>query len=184
MQAREELRAADADREAVAGRLQQAVDEGRLDLQEYDERLVRAYAAKTYGELDRLLTDLPGPSPLAGPIASPAGPKRDPGDATRAWLAARWRPWARVVAICLAIWAVSALASGPGYFWPVWVAGPWGAVLLVSTLAGLASREPQRWASRRASRRLAGWPAEATGAGTTPDAGTGYRHPGRRRHCH
>ena len=37
-----------------------ALEEGRLDLHEYDERLQAAYGAKTYGELDELLTDLPG----------------------------------------------------------------------------------------------------------------------------
>ena len=56
---RDEMRAADADRQAVADKLRAALDEGRLDLHEYDERLQRAYAAKTYGDLDGLLTDLP-----------------------------------------------------------------------------------------------------------------------------
>ena len=46
--ARDEMRAADADRQAVADNLKSALDEGRLDLHEYDERLQRAYAAKTY----------------------------------------------------------------------------------------------------------------------------------------
>ncbi len=41
------------------------------------------------------------------------------------------------------------------YFWPGWVAGPWGAVLLVSTMTGLLSGEPQRWAAKRAARRAA-----------------------------
>ncbi|MDP9799157.1 signal recognition particle GTPase [Catenuloplanes nepalensis] len=57
---REEMRAADGDREAVAERLRAALNEGRLDLAEFDERLGRAYAAKTYGDLDGLLSDLPG----------------------------------------------------------------------------------------------------------------------------
>ena len=30
------------------------------------------------------------------------------------------------------------------YFWPGWVAGPWGAVLVVRTFTGLAAKEPQR----------------------------------------
>jgi hypothetical protein len=42
-----ELRAGDADRERVAERLRLALDEGRLNLHEYDERLQEAYAAKT-----------------------------------------------------------------------------------------------------------------------------------------
>jgi hypothetical protein len=38
-------------------------------------------------------------------------------------------------------------------FWPIWVAGPWGIVLLVGTITGLANGEPQRWAARRERRR-------------------------------
>ena len=42
---RDEMRAGDADRQAVADRLKTALDEGRLDLNEYDERLQKTYAA-------------------------------------------------------------------------------------------------------------------------------------------
>jgi hypothetical protein len=57
-----ELRAGDADRERVAEVLRDAAAEGRLDLGELDERLSRVYAAKTYGELEPLVRDLPTPS--------------------------------------------------------------------------------------------------------------------------
>lgn len=53
------LRASDADREAVAERLRTAAVEGRLDPDELEERLHTALRARTYGELSRLLTDLP-----------------------------------------------------------------------------------------------------------------------------
>jgi hypothetical protein len=53
------LRASDADRDAVAERLRQAAVEGRLDADELEQRLHRALRAKTYGDLDRLLGDLP-----------------------------------------------------------------------------------------------------------------------------
>ena len=46
------LRAADADRAAVADVLGAHMSAGRLTVAEFDERLSRAYAAKTYGELD------------------------------------------------------------------------------------------------------------------------------------
>jgi len=57
-------RAADADREAVAERLRIAAGEGRIELWELDERLGRAYTAKTYGELATLVADLPAQPPL------------------------------------------------------------------------------------------------------------------------
>jgi hypothetical protein len=53
------LRAADADRERVAERLRKSHAEGRLDLAEFQERLERCYEAKTIGQLDALVTDLP-----------------------------------------------------------------------------------------------------------------------------
>ncbi len=52
-------RAADADRDAVAERLRIAAADGRIELEELDERLGQAYRAKTYGDLAVLVADLP-----------------------------------------------------------------------------------------------------------------------------
>jgi hypothetical protein len=56
-------RAADADREAIADRLRIAAGDGRIDLTELEDRLDQAYAAKTYGQLQALVADLPVHSP-------------------------------------------------------------------------------------------------------------------------
>ncbi len=53
------LRASDSDREQVAERLHHAMAEGRLSEDELEQRLGVLYAARTYGELDALLADLP-----------------------------------------------------------------------------------------------------------------------------
>ena len=53
------LRAADADRERIAERLRKSHAEGRLDLAEFQQRLERCYEAKTFGQLDELVRDLP-----------------------------------------------------------------------------------------------------------------------------
>jgi hypothetical protein len=58
------LRASDADRDAVAERLRAAAVEGRLEPDELEERLHAALRARTYGDLHRLLTDLPA-TPVA-----------------------------------------------------------------------------------------------------------------------
>lgn len=63
MSSRTLLRASDADRDAVAERLRTAAAEGRLDTDELDERLGIALSARTYGELDRVLVDLPSNVP-------------------------------------------------------------------------------------------------------------------------
>ena len=52
-------RAGDADREAMAEKLRVAAGEGRIDLEELDDRLGQAYRAKTYDQLRALVADLP-----------------------------------------------------------------------------------------------------------------------------
>lgn len=54
-------RASDADREQVAERLRVAATEGRLQDDEFEERLASTFSARTYGELDRVVSDLPAP---------------------------------------------------------------------------------------------------------------------------
>jgi hypothetical protein len=161
---RDEMRAADADRQQVADALRQALNEGRLDLNEYDERLQRTYAAKTYGDLDGLLHDLPTVVPTAqsqvAPFAGGAVPAVAPDgqvvhpDATRRWLVETWDDWAGAVGVTTMIWAVICLMSQEfQYFWPGWVAGPWGAYLVWETIRGLSTGEPQKWAAREERKR-------------------------------
>jgi hypothetical protein len=60
------LRAADSDRETVTERLREAAAEGRLDPEELEERVHTALRARTYGELDLVLADLPARSRALG----------------------------------------------------------------------------------------------------------------------
>jgi hypothetical protein len=59
MARRATLRASDADRENVAERLRNATAEGRLLADELEERLGAVFSARTYGELDAVVADLP-----------------------------------------------------------------------------------------------------------------------------
>jgi hypothetical protein len=59
MARRATLRAADSDREHVADRLRHAAAEGRILTEELEERLGLALTARTYGELDAVVADLP-----------------------------------------------------------------------------------------------------------------------------
>jgi hypothetical protein len=54
-----DMRAGDADRERLVEQLREHHAAGRLTLEEFDERMTKAYAAKTYGELRTLTRDLP-----------------------------------------------------------------------------------------------------------------------------
>ena len=58
---RARLRASEADRTFVAERLYEATVDGRLLTEELDHRLGVALSARTYGELEPLVADLPGP---------------------------------------------------------------------------------------------------------------------------
>jgi len=57
---RSTLRASDADREQAADRLRKATAEGRLQAEELEDRLGVVFSARTYGELDAQVADLPG----------------------------------------------------------------------------------------------------------------------------
>jgi Flp pilus assembly protein TadB len=65
------IRASDADRDAVADRLHRAAVEGRIEADELEERLHAALRARTYGDLKRLVADLPSDRPQRR--RSPAG---------------------------------------------------------------------------------------------------------------
>jgi hypothetical protein len=86
MAAGNEMRVSDAEREAAASELREHFASGRLDSEELNERLDRAFAAKTRGDLNALFTDLPSswrsPSSAFGPGAQ-AGPGGQAGSDER-----------------------------------------------------------------------------------------------------
>lgn len=130
------MRAADNDREQIAEQLRAAHAEGRLDLAEYDQRLQQAWAARTYAELEALTADLPRARSLRIPAtrneAPPPEQRRRRGRGRRVVV----MTWASASAINFVIWAIVSLTTLSWvYPWWVWVAGPWGAVLLVGWLA-------------------------------------------------
>ncbi|MBA5219842.1 DUF1707 domain-containing protein [Streptomyces griseoaurantiacus] len=72
-----ELRCSDADRDRIADMLRDALSEGRLTAEEHAERVEGVLAAKTVGELDAFVRDLPaaqGPRPSASHTAPPHRP--------------------------------------------------------------------------------------------------------------
>jgi hypothetical protein len=64
------LRVSHEDRDQVAEQLRVAAGDGRLTADELDERLETALTARTYGELEGLLSDLPA-VPGGGPAPAP-----------------------------------------------------------------------------------------------------------------
>jgi Domain of unknown function (DUF1707) len=140
------VRASDADRDKVASLLREHHAQGRLTPEEFDDRLDRAFGAKTVGELDRLLADLPSIDLYRLPDAALT---RQPRQARSAALvrdraarrSARWRAawgtWLAISLVCFAIWVVS---GANGTIWPLWVALPLGAVVAGGWITSYAFR--------------------------------------------
>jgi Domain of unknown function (DUF1707) len=138
------LRASDADRAAVAASLGEHMAAGRITLAEYDERVARAYAARTFGDLAELTADLPGGTvPWPTPAAPAAAPRPAPvslcgaGYRRHGGRNSSWQSWRSISLIVLAIWLVTSIGSGALLpFWPMWVIVPWGVMLLAGRLSG------------------------------------------------
>ncbi|MEU4695444.1 DUF1707 domain-containing protein [Actinoplanes sp. NPDC023714] len=76
------MRVSDADREAIVARLNQATAEGRLSIEEFSERTRQAYACRTWGELSRVVWDLPAPTgshPVVYGRTAPPPPRQNGG---------------------------------------------------------------------------------------------------------
>ena len=66
------MRASDSERQAVVEVLKQSLDDGRLKMDEYVERMEKAYEAVTIGDLELLHDDLPMTTHPAPHLAPPA----------------------------------------------------------------------------------------------------------------
>ncbi|MGH3377349.1 MAG: DUF1707 SHOCT-like domain-containing protein [Actinoallomurus sp.] len=89
-----ELRASHEDRDRAVERLRVAAGDGRLSADELDERLETALTARTYGELEALLTDLPATGPALRDGAAAVSPKEMSRIAVDSASAKRDGPWA------------------------------------------------------------------------------------------
>ncbi|GII03147.1 hypothetical protein Pta02_51550 [Planobispora takensis] len=129
------MRASDDDRDRVASVLREHYAQGRLTVEEFDERLEQLYASKTYGELATLTSDLPDVDLRKLPAAAPQRSAK-PAESRGNQLAAMWAPWAIASGVNWVIWLIIGLTNGMDfpYPWPVWVMGPWGAILLVGSV--------------------------------------------------
>ncbi|MDL4776277.1 MULTISPECIES: DUF1707 SHOCT-like domain-containing protein [Thermomonosporaceae] len=136
-----EMRASDADRDRVAASLREHCAQGRITTEELQERIEAVFEARTLGELDQVTADLPEedlydhPFPVAqkGTASVPARRPSGGGIELRG-SAAMWSAWAAVSGINLTIWLIMALTGTLVFPWWLWIAGPWGVVLLVNTI--------------------------------------------------
>ncbi|MEV4103620.1 DUF1707 domain-containing protein [Nonomuraea sp. NPDC049649] len=130
-----EMRASDVERDRVAALLREHTAQGRLTMDEFHQRLEEVYQSKTYGELARVTADLPEVDLRNPPAKVEPQPVAKQGMHTG--LKAAWGAWAAASSVNWVIWLIVSITSGSFiYPWPLWVMGPWGAILLVSTVFG------------------------------------------------
>ena len=137
------IRASDADRDRVASLLREHHAHGRLTAEEFHERMDRALEARTLGELDELLADLPAIDlyrlPAHGIRPAPPGALRPRGSAvdqrSQGAISSRgvttWAAWAAVSTALFVAWLGVGLVSG-GAAWIPWfllIVVPWALVI-------------------------------------------------------
>jgi hypothetical protein len=140
-----EIRASDADRDRVAAALREHCAQGRIAVDELNERLDLAYRARTLGDLQKVTSDLPEEDMYELPVPAyrHSTPARRPSSGIyRAGMRAGWATYASVNLVCIVIWLLTVVSGGAAYPWWIWVAGPWGAVMLAGQLFG--SHEERR----------------------------------------
>ena len=133
--ARNRLRASHADREQVIGLLKAAFVHGRLTKEEFDGRVDRALAARTYAELTRLTDDLPvlpvlpvAPGPRHAPVRACPRPLAD-NDVRQGG-----RAIAHTAVITVLLWAAAIVTFNGALF--VAAFGATCTVLAISALTG------------------------------------------------
>jgi DUF1707 SHOCT-like domain len=106
------LLVSDAERERSVSELRRHLEEGRLTVDEFSDRVDAAYAARTRGELARALSQLPERQTDPAPSEAPERPSLP-------FLAARQAGYsALVVVVCSMVWTFT---GSHGDFWPKWV---------------------------------------------------------------
>jgi len=157
------MRASDADRERLVEQLREHHAAGRLTLDEFEERMRKAYESRTYGDLRTLTRDLPVDlAQLNIQNAARQNPQRSGTvevgglnvtipqirvGADRAGRMARRRhhpvaasfsSWLALSVLLTGIWLISNISGGGGWsdFWPIWPIGITGLLMLTRGIRG------------------------------------------------
>lgn len=137
---RRRLRISNADRDGAIARLQRSLDEGRLDLSEFDERARTVYEAKTQAELDLLFSDLPDDRTEEAAVQPAQAPRARPErviDRIRRNVPSSFHPLIIVGFITVTIWLISSVSAGElQNFWPAWPLGILTAIAIATWITG------------------------------------------------
>ena len=140
------MRASDAERERTAALLREHAAVGRLSSEEFEERLDKVFTAKTVGELDGLLADLPGIDLYRLPSADVArsgyrpgggpGLVRRPDGALTPFRVPAWTAWTVVSALLVVVWLGVGIVAGGA----TWI--PWFLLIVIPWALSIARRPP------------------------------------------
>ena len=126
-----DMRTSQADRDRVVDRLRTHAAEGRLEVEELEQRIETALSARTHGKLADVESDLPR-------LESPRARRREHSFR---------HDFVAISVLLLVIWAV----TGMGYFWPMW---PIGGMALAAFSPGCGSKRAQVGSRRDAVQAL------------------------------
>ena len=102
------VRVGDADRDAIAAQLREHYADGRLTLDELNERLDRTFAARTTADLEAVMRDLPYvPRPVGASLVGSTGSDWDSGRA----YSCRSRPFAAFAPVMALVWVFLILGA-------------------------------------------------------------------------
>jgi hypothetical protein len=151
------IRASDADRERTAAALREHLVAGRLTPEEFDERLDKAFAARTLGDLENLMADLPGADLRSRGAAElertaseqrlPGWPQPGPMEARQGRLSPAWRAaWGSWLGITVLFLVIGLLSGTSGALWFLWIPAILGALMLRRWIIGAPPRrQPPRF---------------------------------------
>ena len=126
------LRVSDHEREQHIDILRRHAADGRLTVDELEERVERAYAARTREQLAGVLAQLPALAEAS------AAPPRPVADSRRRLVTGDLAPYVGVNLLLIAIWAL----TGGGFFWPIWAILGWGVGIVSHARAGSSALIP------------------------------------------
>ena len=150
------LRAADSDRAAASSILASAYAEGRLDKDEYEQRLDQVGSAKSMGELVPVLDDLTVDRAQSQPHAQPQNeseacmPGMMTAQNTRNFFARLPRWWLGLAIMFNLIWLMTVLGTGHLiYYWPMWPMLGTAIPMIMGMIAGNNRRGSEQSQSRQ-----------------------------------
>jgi hypothetical protein len=150
------VRASDGEREEYAQVLRAAMAEGRLTLEDGEERLAQAYAATYRDELDPLIADLPRGAAFRTPEYLTEARRR---------LRRHRNGVFSVAAVLTGIWLLVAVLAHPMFFWPI-------IPIAILTVGLFKHRRMYSWYARE------GWGPRSRGWDGPPWARQGWSGPG------